>query len=110
MKQVSLPCIEGNATLFAHNLGEWERPLILTGKRRRADSLHWALIGNPRSGDFDRVPGSKFPVALSGLYRGRYADAVCEARELHRALIELGMAKTAGELARACRANGVELG
>lgn len=110
MKQVSLSCIEGNATLFAHNLGEWERPLILTGKCTRHDSLYWSLIGKPDAGEYDRFPGSEYPVTVRGLYRGRYGSVICEAQELYKALLDLGMTKTAGELARACRANGVELG
>ncbi len=99
---VSLPCLRGNATLSRATPGdEWTRANILTGKRKRPDTLHWSLYG-PRE-------GVKMAVMLQGLYRGSYGDAIADCVTLHASLIQLGAQREAGDLARACAANGVTL-
>jgi len=99
---VSLPCLRGNATLSRTTPGdEWTRAMILTGQRKRPDTLHWSLYGERE--------GVKMAVMLQGLYRGSYGDAIADAPALHAALIQLGAEREAGELAAACLANGVRL-
>lgn len=84
MKAFQIPCIKGNATLFAGPLG----PQILTNKRTRKDSLSWSL-------------GDENTVYLKGLYRGRYGDAKCTISELLRALHAIGATEEANRLNRA---------
>lgn len=95
--EIMLPCTEGNAKIRAHMIGKREHPQLLTGKRRRWDSLSWSLFCASKDGR---------EVALQGLWRGSYADAMVLAKDLHKALLEAGMVESAKELANACAANG----
>ncbi len=100
--EISLRCLRGNATVFpAPKTAEWAGARVLTGKRTRPDSLFWSLYG-----ERDGVP---MAVSIQGLYRGRYADAIADARELFRALLAVGDTKTADRLRSACAANSVEI-
>lgn len=100
MNSISLPCLRGNAVLsFTDKPDQWSRPYVLTGKRKRPDTLHWTLLGERE--------GVKMAVGIQGLYRGSYADAIAEAGELYKALVTLGAVKEAGELAAACAANDI---
>ena len=97
MTTTTITCSRGNAAIRTGTLG----PQILTGKRRRWDSLHWSLMGT--------TPDGGMEVSLQGLWRGRYADAKTTARSLHHALTTIEHAKEADDLARACAANGINL-
>lgn len=97
MTEIKLPCTEGNATLKAFSLGTQEHPKILTGKRRKFDSLYWSLWNDT---------GKGHEINLQGLYRGRCCDAKVMAKDLHKALLLLGMTETAQKLSNACKANG----
>jgi hypothetical protein len=95
--EISLPCLRGNARVMAGPTGA----RVLTGKRKRPDSLFWSLLGER--------DGSPMAVAVQGLYRGSYADAIADARELYRALLAVADADEAANLARACAANKITL-
>jgi hypothetical protein len=99
--EIELKCTKGNAKLKGLRLGikgDWEQPKLLTGKRRKWDSLHWSLF---QAKDGDML------VSLQGLYRGSYGDAYCMASDLYKALIETGMEENAKRLQNACAANNV---
>lgn len=63
---VPLACLRGNATLFPGVLwADGERhPLVLTGKRKRPDSLHWSL-----GGERDGEPMAVNVMGLGGMKR-----------------------------------------
>lgn len=100
MPETQLKCTKGNAMFKGMMMGQYERPMILTGKRRKWDSLHWSLFQNTPNG---------YEVSLQGLYRGNYCDAKCLAKDLYRVMIEHGMTQSAESLARACAANGEDV-
>ena len=99
MKTVELVCTEGNASLQFQP--KQARAMILTGRRKRPDLIHWCLMRVDAAGEM--------LVAVQGISRGRYADAVVTATELHRGLTDIGDLTTAASIARACSANGVTL-
>ena len=104
---VSLTCLEGNARLIRGGLlpGGY-RALVLTGKRRRPDPVHWALIGQEYHYNKD---AAQMACNVQGLYRGRCGDATVEASELYRGFLAIGCPEEAESLAKACAANGVFL-
>lgn len=81
MNSVTLNCIRGKARLSVQ--GGFVR--LLTGDRRKWDGLYWALYSDDR-------------IALQGLYRGTYADAVVEAGEFLAALERLGCLDLAAQI------------
>jgi hypothetical protein len=94
--EIQLSCTKGNAKIKPRLMGKYENPQLLTGKRRRWDSLHWSLMNRTDKGH---------EVSLQGLYRGSYADAVVLAKDLHRALLDAGMPDSAARLANALASN-----
>jgi len=82
---ITLNCKKGNAEI---RIGK-NRVQILTGRRRKWDVLHWS-----RYSDDD--------IAVQGLYRGRYADAVVHVSELISALESLGADSVSEGIRKAC--------
>ena len=90
--EIELPCIKGNAKIQRGYIGEYERPRILTGRKRKLDSLHWSLADAQTC-------------YIQGMYKGSYADATVKAQDLYDALIAIGMVETANRVFAACEAN-----
>jgi hypothetical protein len=79
---VTLQCTRGSARLRVSSSRLHGSVQILTGKRRVWDGLHWSLY-------------SESEVALQGLWKGHYADAVVKCEDFVDALRSLGAVETA---------------
>lgn len=76
--EVEIDCIDGRAKLRIKG-----RLQILCNNRRKWDCFHWSF-----SGDGSRI-------ALQGLWRGKYADAMASTEAVVKALKEVGAEKRA---------------
>jgi hypothetical protein len=74
MKEIQIVCKRGSARIA------WRKSFIgislkiLTGQRRKWDDFNWSFFSDSSE------------IALQGLWRGRYADAVASTEEVLRAL------------------------
>lgn len=75
MKEANVICKRGNARVRVSSKG-WTQ--VLTGKRRKWDTLHWSFFSDTSE------------MAIQGLWRGRYADAIATTENLLTALREIG--------------------
>ncbi len=81
-------CVRGNCQLQLLRSVVGVRVGILTGKRRKWDHLHWSLMNDDE-------------IAVQGLWRGRYADAIVKDTDLLAALEQLGAIEMANSIRRA---------
>ncbi len=86
--EVSVKCVRGNCRLTLLKSVVGIRVGILTGQRRKWDHLHWSLMNDDE-------------IAVQGLWRGRYADAIVKDTDLFTALETLGADETIKAIRRA---------
>ena len=86
MNETTITCKRGTARLRISKRGYVQ---ILCNQRRKWDSLHWSFYSDASE------------VALQGLWRGRYADAVATTENFTNALREIGAGSIADHVLKA---------
>ena len=80
-----VPCVRGKMWIKHGRFS----PQILTGNKRRFDSVYWSGYGSSEQG---------YQVAVNGLYRGKYAECIVLYKDLHNAFLNVGNMEAAQRL------------
>lgn len=85
MNEIEIICKRGKARVKVCSTGL----KLLTGARRKWDDFHWSFYSDSSE------------IALQGLWRGRYADAVASTENVLKALVAVGGSRVAEGIIRA---------